>query len=357
MSSSTKVGGTKTSSLLRPEVFKERLNFHLKVAKELDAIRREISKTKDKKVEKEGKVYTNKTVTTELNKNNKQLSKLAGEYRKAYSRAKADRLPNVNSSFNRPVKVLPVLVNFFAKADLGTLPNQEPLQNLLAGTLLGGNNLASRSILSSLLAHYAKRHELFRFSDENRGKPLEQMNRQVLGVDDYMNRTLGPIFDALETQSQADLKAKGIADGQQKQLTTKRGNRKFQRADGSKIWNDYEHAFRRTNFSYSNFQSIFAKAIQSLDDQKDASGKVVNHVWTVEPTVGHLYVLEVTKATDSGVLGTPGNTFEDIANKVSKGIMSNGLRIRAALDQTHANLVSLAAHNKSSTTKPRKSKK
>lgn len=369
-SGSSSGGKNKKSKLMTPEQFQAAMDKHLGIAKQLDRDLLDVSKASKSKgkqgaqVQQEGQQAQVQEVPYDLNKirslktaNLKMLRRLVTDYGKAYRLAREDRVGSANSAFSNPVVVRDVLVEFFRNADLGTLTDgSTPVQAALSVFLAPGamGPLASRSILASALSLYAKRHRLYALSTENRGKTEEQMNRQVLGADEYMLRTLAPLFDELERVSAAKLVAEGKRDGQPKPQDGKRV-RKYYRdnADGSRtlIWNDFEHAFNRNNFSYSAFQSLFSAGGIIDKKAKTANPQLAPGVdfdaFVITPDVGRRYMQAVSQLKEAAranpaIMGNPGATFTALATEAAQGAPSQALVARSALDTVHA-LVSSAS--------------
>ena len=352
-------GKNKKSKLPTPEDVKLSMKKHIMIAKELDEQQREAYSNKGKK-EKAGESQAGKAAPFQINEirslktaNYKVLSKFSTLYRKSYQLARADRVGTANSAFSSPVIVGDVLVNFFRGADLGNLPGTStPVQNVLSfvNPAPGQPPIASRSILASALSLYAKRHRLYRNSRENVGKQEDQMNRQVIGADNHMQQTLAPLFIVLEQRSAAKLAAEGKRDGDRKPPAKR--VRKYFRADGvTRIWNDFEHAFDRSNFSYSAFQSLFSSG-GVIDAKAKKENPNITPVdfenFKISKEVGTRYMTEMSALKeavkqDPRVLENPQNNPVAIANRASGGNPDLALQTRAALDTVHSLISSASA--------------
>lgn len=345
----------KKSKLMTPEVFSGRMEFHLKVAKELDNLYREALQDGNK-VTKNGVVHLAGQLKTKKTLNYKHMGRLASVYRRTYQRVRPDRVPSANGGIRQPVIVGDRLRAFFAAADLGDIDGRSggkgPLRNLLATEgrgFLSSNPIASGAILTSLLVLYAKRHNLTSRARENVGKPLEQQNGQLLGVDEVMNQYLGDILTNLEQLSAAKLQSRGVADGQRKSAKTAGGkDRKYTNATtGALIWNDHEHAFRRDNFAYGNLQSIYradviklnGKDPRSLNDQERAAGVAPRNFLVTPPELAKAYMTLVENAIEAETLGLAGSDYDNLARQAAgqQGLaeVPQTLALRAGLDRTH----------------------
>ena len=383
MQSPRKSGKTLKSALATPVQVKEQLTEYIKRAKELDKLAKEVSKKKavlaDHVKRELGDSKGNVTVT-DINKlktrNYELIRKVSSLYRKAYQRVKADRVGSINGGFRQPVLVGDDLTNFFRQADLGRVGGRldnsgQPLQNILpfitADT--AGERYATRSILTSLFALYAKKHNLTSLARDNQGKPADQVNHQLLGVDQLMNNSLNGLLSQVEQRSAAKLALEGKADGQPKPATTPSGKpRKYYRDDARTLpnWNDFEHAFNRNNFSYSSLQSIFSLGIDttSLTMFTDpATGERVQDklrslYFVHDPALARAYMeqLEAAKRTPlagdskSSVLGTAGNTPNDFVARAFNAVPlperdpnRQALLLAAALDQVHLTIQGASA--------------
>jgi len=334
------------ASLLTPAQFKETLQRHILVAKELDSLKREAKKDKSGKVTKMGRELGTKQIGKLQTLNYKQMAKLSTQYLRTYRRVKADRVSTANGGFRQPLLVGDILRGFFRTADLGRVGGKndasgQPLQSVLS--FLGEQPIASRSILTSLFALYAKRHSLSSRAAFNQGKPAELMNHQLLSVDETMNQQLNTLLTALEQESANKLAAKGVQDGSPKPLVMPKSGkeRKYYRDDAKTqpVWNDFEHAFNRQNFSYSYLQGIFNK---NVSPAVDAAGSKEPFL-VRPPELAKAYMTEVNRLETEGALGSVGNTFNDVANRVSGGAPSPGLQLRVALDTIHSIIAAASA--------------
>ena len=384
-------GKARKSKLPPPETYRLELQNLIRTGKQLDKLASKAAKAKAKskgtkkaastsprsqeQSQALGKFDT-KTVQRLKTLNYEKIKKFGTPYTKAYQLVPEDRVGSANSAFTSPVLVRAPLINFFRNVDLGVVPGTNArVQELLPFLVQGQIPLGSRSILASLLSLYAKKNRLYQFAVENRGKASEeQMNRQVLGADPQMNQFLGPLFDRLETMSRNS----GVVDWSPKPQTGKRV-RKYNRPDGSRIWNDHNHVFARDNFSYSAFQSLFSAG--GVVDRKtfNASPAATAAIqaefglpagfnldqFRIPPEVGRKYMQEVTVLKDQAKvskqpLSDPENTFIAIATRAAAPLAPQqvpGLSERARLDTIHS-LVSVASHfydqPKTKTRKPRK---
>jgi len=345
MQSPRKSKASKRKALLSPVDFKGRLQDYVKAIKEADKEIAEAKKSKDKKVVKEGREFTAKSLGKIKTQTLKELLKLSAEYQRTFRRARAPRAGNANGGFFQPLGAGPELIAFFSQADLGTTGGRDGsgqrLQSVLS-FLNPGTPYVSRSILTSLFALYAKRHNLSSFARDNQGKSLEQQNRQLLSVDQLMNTTLARLIEAERADSAAKLAAANAVDGQRKPAVMPKSGkvRKFNREDGTLIWNDHYHLFDPQNFSYSYLQAIFNKGVESTESLAARLG-VAKDALLVKPNeVAREYMNQVDAAAEAGTLGTAGNGFGDIATRLGGG---QGLQLRAALDDAHARVAAASA--------------
>lgn len=354
MQSPRKAGRTKKSALLTPEQFKAQTEAAIKAAKELDKLAKEVLRNKGKPVVAEGKEFNIKKINTLKTANYRELLRMPTAYRRTFGRVKADRVGTINGGFRQALLVGPVLEDFFRRADLGNVGGRNDavgpsIQTRLPFLQEGQAKYATRSILTSLFALYAKRHSLSSRATDNQGKSVEQQNFQLLGVDDLMNQALNPLLAELEQSSRKKLADAGKQDGQPKPALTKAGKqRKYRRDDGSINWNDYEHAFNRNNFSYSALQSIFNQGIDTLTlrlPTKDESPYFVHDADLARAYMAELDLAKSTAAPNdkkSSLLGTAGYTPAEIAARAvarvptSSAQDQSALQLAAALDTVHA---------------------
>lgn len=350
MQSARKKTKVTKASLLKPEDFKDRLGNHVRVAKELDKLIIEVQKEKSGKLTKNNREYNVSKLKTLKTVNLKELGKLSTAYRRTYMRVKADREGGANGGFRQPLQIGESLLSFFRDADLGTVGGRgdnsgQRLQSILTFLVPppNGTPIASRSILTALFALYAKRHNLAARAAFNQGKPVEQHNRQLLGTDEYMNSRLGNIFSAYEQESAVKLQKKGLQDNQRKPPITKSGKeRKYFRDDGvTPNWNDFEHVFNRNNFSYSSLQGIFSLDVTPLN-AKGPNGETSEYLVS-PPELASAYTKAVKAAEENGTLGSTGNTFYNIAERVANGAPTQALQLRAGLDHIHSLVAAVSA--------------
>jgi hypothetical protein len=348
----------KKQPLMAPKDFKERLDMHIRVDKELEKLKREAAASKEKKVVKEGQEYGAKRLGALRTQNLKQLAKLSTVYLRAHRRVRPARAGTANGGFRQPLVVGPELLEFFKRADLGRVggknDNSGPaLQSVL--TFLSDQPLASRSVLTSLFALYAKKHNLSAQARDNTvngvPKPDVDQNHQLLSADRLMNETLGNLLGLLEKSSAAKLAGEGVADGQQKPAVTKAGHpRKYYKdqdlgTQTQPVWNSFYHAFHRDNFSYAYLQGIFSKGITPIGQAAaSAQPPVPKETFLVTPPeVAKEYMRLVESAAEAGTLGRPGATFGDLARQASPAGVNGGLQLRAALDDMHARVALASA--------------
>ena len=366
-------GKSKKSKLLTPQQFQDEMSKRISIAKQLDRDMLDLKASKTtKSADQQGAVvpYNINKIRSLKTSNLRLLQRLTTEYGRSYRLVSEDRVGSANSAFSNPVVVRETLVNFFQNADLGTLTNgnnrvQDALVIFLQPT---GVPLASRSILASALSLYAKRHRLYTRSEENRGKNVDQMNRQVLGADEYMLSTLGPLFDELERSSALKLAAEGHRDGDQKPQNAKKTRKYYRENDDgtrTRVWNDFEHAFNRRNFSYSAFQSLFSaggiidKKAQTANPQ--LAPNVDFSIYVIPKDVGRVYMESVSLLKEQvrenpQLLSNPSATYGAMAKKAANGQSVPGLEVRAALDTVHA-LVATASDQYTQKSPAKKSKK
>jgi hypothetical protein len=343
LSPKAKKNKTTKASLMLPKDFKARVKMHIKVSRELEKLRTEAIKNKGT-VTKGGRTLTGTEITALRTLNLKSLNKLSAIYAKTYTRAKADRVSPANGGFRQPIEVKQILINFFRNAPLGTtggkgasgpalqslLPFVQPIQE-------GQKAYASRAILTTLFTLYAKAHNLSLRARDNQANP-NNMNHQLLSVDEYMNNALDPLLTRLEQKSAQDLADKGVRDGDRKPLLTPKGRvRKYLRDDGTQVWNDHYHQFRRDNFSYSSLQSIYNQDFSPLNQTAEDGSRP----FLVEPAeLAKAYMTEVERlnAMKPSQLNSPGHTFADIAAQAAASLgmpVTFALQLRAALDDMH----------------------
>lgn len=358
-STTQSAGKNKKSKLPTPEDYKALLNKHVVIAKRLDKETANWYKNQNKKNKADvdpTKFLAEKVSYYEHLKtsNYDLLKKLSSPYGKAYKLAREDKVGAPNSAFSSPIVVNDVLVNFFRNADLGQFPNGSRVQDVLNLMLKPSGGIpfgiSSRSILASALALYAKKHKIYTLSRENNGLPIDKMNRQVLGADEYMLRTLGPLFDQLERTSAAKLQALGLRDGDEKPQNAKR-IRKYYRVndDGSRtrIWNDFEHVFDRRNFSYSSFQSLFsAGGIVDRSTLKRDPGAYPQvpvdffERYVIDKESGVKYMTDISALKEESKTNPNALTVDTFNNVVRSTVApgqqpSQGLVLRALLDGSH----------------------
>lgn len=381
-------GKTTKAKLPTPEAFKKAADFYVRTAKELDSQERYFSKVKAEEKGKKGEVQQKRVNAYDLSgelgrpvdknlikrlktANYKQLKSLATVYRRAYGKIPEDRVGTVNSAFNAPLVLTDPLRNFIQRANFGTLPAQlggAPVADALRLTsqdpASNGAYLSNRAILSTLFALYAKSHALYRNSIENSGKPEDRMNHQVIGADQTMNETLGPLFDRLEqadAQGMVDKKTgRVVRDGEQRPQN-KRGTRKYVDEFGQRIWADHYHAFNRRNFSYSAFQKLFSAG--GIIDKKAAGGSAVAGInlagYDIPKEQGVLYMRELKKLKSESATGKlPANfLFTSLAQQAAAAAgqpLSAGLDKRAQLDTVHAIVAAAGSQYASAVKKQRK---
>jgi len=374
-------GKSKKSKLMTPQQFQDEISKRISIAKQLDRELLDVKAAKLAGKQADQQQASAQQPSYNLNKirslktsNLRLLKRLATEYSRSYRLVGEDRVGSANSAFSNPVVVREALITFFRGADLGNLAgSQTPVQAVLSIFLqpTGGNPaLASRSILASALSLYAKRHSLYTLSEENKGKPQDQMNRQVLGADAYMLQTLAPLFDELERSSALKLSALGLRDGAEKPQNAKKPRKYYRENDDAtrtRVWNDFEHAFNRRNFSYSAFQSLFSaggivdKKAQLANPQLGQGVDFSNYV--IPKEYGRIYMdaisrLKEAAAVDPQVMANPQATFVAIAQQAAGGQQIFALQIRAALDTVHTIVASASSqYNQKSPAKKSKAKK
>ncbi|HLX53235.1 MAG TPA: hypothetical protein VKR58_04815, partial [Aquella sp.] len=221
------------------------------------------------------------------------------------------------------------------------------------------NNVASGALLTSLLVLYAKKNNLSGQARDNRGKPLEQQNGQLLSADALMRQYLGSILTEVQQKSVAKLQSMGKKDGDPKPQFTKKGKERHYERDGQRIWNDYEHAFDPDNFAYGNLQSIYRADIGKLNGSVDPATGAKNPNFLVEPKeLASEYMRLVEAAAQNNTLGQPGADYPDLARQAaaSLGVAETAqLQLRAALDRLHDEVAVASATYKSN--KPKKPSK
>lgn len=344
------------ASLPDGKTFANALEVVIKTQKELDKLEREISHEKAGFVEKRGKRFGKGGVSVAVLKTNnlKKLKKMSTFYTKAYSRIRASRDSSINGGFRQPLLVGEELLNFFRNADFGPLqgkPGNGSQRLVDALGFVNGSEPASRAILTSLFTLYAKRHTLTSRASDNIGKPADQVNHQLLGVDESMNRLLDPLLAGLERSSRLELEAKGKRDGDQKPSPTPKGKqRKYWRDEARQLrnWNDWEHVFDRRNFSYSAIQSIYSKGIDAKSLKADQNGQKTPYLVN-NPVLGKAYMAlleraKTTRLSDTSklsILGQAGQTPNDFVLEAIRSVPTasdadkGALALAAKLDSYH----------------------